>query len=63
MAAFGEATQFGRDGQGIAALTGQILGAAGADVPREWLERLPDRAEVEAVLERFVQTVAALPAW
>lgn len=63
VAAFGEARQFGRDGQGIAALTGQILGAAGADVPREWLERLPDRAEVEAVLERFVQTVAALPAW
>jgi ADP-ribosylglycohydrolase len=63
LAAFGEAAQFGKDGQGIAALTGQILGAAGADVPGEFLERLPDRAEVEAVLERFVQTVAALPAW
>ena len=41
-AAFGEAALLGREGHGVAALTGQILGAAGAAVPRAWLERLPD---------------------
>jgi len=61
--AFGEAALLGTEGRGVAALTGQIMGAASADVPRAWLERLPDRSEVEAVLERFSQVVAALPAW
>jgi ADP-ribosylglycohydrolase len=61
--AFGEAGLLGTEGRGIAALSGQIIGAAGADIPRAWLERLPERSEVESVLERFAQAVAALPAW
>jgi ADP-ribosylglycohydrolase len=41
----------------VAALTGQIVGAAGQNVPRSLLNGLPEIAEIEQLVERFVQGV------
>jgi ADP-ribosyl-[dinitrogen reductase] hydrolase len=56
-AAFDEAATGGRDADAVAAMVGQILGAAGCDVPGRLLATLPQRADVEAVLEPFAQLV------
>jgi ADP-ribosylglycohydrolase len=41
----------------VAALTGQIVGAAGHDVPWTLLDGLPELDEIEQLVERFVQGV------
>lgn len=44
----------------VACLTGLLLGASGCDIPKPLLSALPERSEVEAVIEPFAQLVAAV---
>jgi ADP-ribosylglycohydrolase len=55
-----EATGVGGGAGTIPALTGQLIGAAGCDLPPQLLAALPERAALEGVLEPFVQTISSL---
>jgi len=43
----------GGESDRIAALAGQFAGAAGAELPRDLLERIAGIREIEAAVERF----------
>jgi ADP-ribosyl-[dinitrogen reductase] hydrolase len=55
--ALAAAAATGANADTVTALTGQILGAAGHGMPSALVDALPERAEVEQVLLRFVQSV------
>lgn len=56
-AALDAAASAARDPAAAAALTGQILGAGGCDLPPHRVEALPDRDVIDRALEPFVELV------
>ena len=56
-AALTEAASLGGGADTIAGLVGQMLGAAGCDVPAALLDALPERHAIDVVLQPFVQLV------
>jgi ADP-ribosyl-[dinitrogen reductase] hydrolase len=56
-AALEEAASVGRDADAVAGMTGQLMGAAGCELPGRLLAALPERGDVEGVLEPFAQLV------
>jgi len=51
------AVQCGGDTDTIASIAGQICGAAGGEIPEEWLDRLPDRSRIEQLASALAAVV------